>query len=85
MHDAQDNPANENHVFEHVDVFIAQIGQDLGAERTLTALLTNNLSLLEQLDDTYVVSFLQLIKEQGKKPMSVQFHPHAHHHTLTDA
>ena len=36
-------------------------------------MLTNNLELLEKLDDTYVAAFLQLIKAQGKKPMYLDF------------
>ena len=47
----KDNRTNEKHVYAFVDVFVAQIGLGLGAERCLTELLTNNILLLEGLDD----------------------------------
>lgn len=69
----KDDRKNELHVAQYLNVFIKQCGYDIGAERALTELLTNNITLLEQLPAAHVKAFVNLIKTKGKRSLYLEF------------
>ncbi len=70
----QDSRRNELYVSHGMELIIKHLGHELGAEPCLTAMLTNNMQLLDKKVETkQILGFIKLIDTYGQKSQFIDF------------